>query len=83
MAGALTGAPRITGFTHWFRCRIWPLSPNTELNLVDRVLGEVEKNSSIALPGKRGYGGKCPQNCVSLPGGGSVELNSNGSKRRA
>ena len=31
---------------------IWPLYLNTELNLGDRVLGEVEKNSFIALPGK-------------------------------
>ena len=60
-----------------------PLGTSAELNLGDRVLGEVEKNSSIALPGKRGYRGKCPPNLVSRPGGRSVELNSNGSKRRA
>lgn len=55
------------------------------IEIDDKYLGSVEeeKNSCIALPGKRGYGGKCPQNCMSLPEGGSVELNSNGSKRRA
>ena len=31
---------------------IQPLYPGTELNLRDRVLGEVEKNSFIGLPGK-------------------------------
>ena len=33
------------------------LCPGTELNLGDGVLGEVEKNSSIALPGKERYSG--------------------------
>ena len=31
------------------------LCTSAESNLKDRVLGEVEKNSSIALPGKWGY----------------------------
>ena len=34
--------------------------PNTELILRDRVLGEVEKNSFIALPGKGGHSGLVP-----------------------
>ena len=33
---------------------VQPLYPGTELNLGDRVLGEVEKNSFIALPGGTG-----------------------------
>ena len=37
-----------------------PLYPNTELNLRDRVLGEVGKNSFIALPGKGGHRGLTP-----------------------
>ena len=37
-----------------------PLYPYTELTLRDRVLGEVEKNSFIALPGKRGHSGLMP-----------------------
>ena len=32
-------------------------TPNTKLNLGDRVLGEVEKNSFFALPGKEGHSG--------------------------
>ena len=30
---------------------IQPLYPGTELNLRDRVFGEVEKNNFVALPG--------------------------------
>ena len=33
---------------------IQPLYPGTELNLRDRVLGEVEKNSFITLPAATG-----------------------------
>ena len=41
------------------------LCPSAELNRGDRVLGEVEKNSFIALPGKGGYGGLMTQKlCV-------------------
>jgi len=40
--------------------QIQPLYPNTELILRDRVLGDVEKNSFISLPGKRGHGGLIP-----------------------
>ena len=35
--------------------KTWPLCTGAELNFRDRVLGEVEKNSFIALPGKGGY----------------------------
>ena len=39
--------------------------PNTELNLGDRVLDEVEKKSFIALPGKGGHSGLMPSRlCV-------------------
>ena len=34
-----------------------PWTPSTKLNLGDRVLGEVEKNSFCALPGKEGHSG--------------------------
>ena len=38
------------------RClKLGPCCTRAELNLRDRVLGEVEKNSFIALPGKGGY----------------------------
>lgn len=48
---------------------------DTKLNLGDRILGEEEKHSFIALPGKAGQGGLMPSTpCVSPPGGGSEEL---------
>ena len=47
--------------------KIQLLYPSTKLNLRDRVLGEIEKNSFIALPDK---GCQCPQNCVFQSGGG-------------
>ena len=48
---------------NWSRIR--PLYPDTELNLRDRVLGEVEKYSSIALPGEGGHSGLMPSRlCV-------------------
>ena len=34
-----------------------PLCTDAESNLTDRILGEIEKNSFIALPGKGGYSG--------------------------
>ena len=34
---------------------------STELALIDRVLGEVEKNSFVASPGKKGTLGSCPE----------------------
>ena len=42
---------------------------SVELNLRDRVLGEVEKNSFIALPGKGGHRGLLPWKTVSQPVG--------------
>ena len=36
----------------------------TKLNLGDRVLGEVEKNNFIALPGKEGHSGLVPLKIV-------------------
>ena len=41
-----------------------PLCPGAQLNLRDRVLGEVEKNSSIALPGKGGHSWLLPLKTV-------------------
>ena len=42
-----------------------PLFTGAESNLGDRVLGEVEKNSFIALPGKGGHSGVMPSKlCV-------------------
>ena len=38
-----------------------PLCTGAESNLRDRVLGEVEKKSFIALPGKGGTAGLCPE----------------------
>ena len=44
---------------------MWPLYPDTKLNLRDRVLGEVQKNSFIALSGKGGRRGLMPSKlCV-------------------
>ena len=49
--------------------KTWPLCTGAELNLGGRVLGEVEKNSFIALPGKRGHSRLVPlNNCVSQLG---------------
>ena len=42
-------------FRNWYQ--IQSLCPDTELNLWDRVLCEVEKNSFIALLGKGGHSG--------------------------
>ena len=47
---------------------------DTKFILGDRVFGEVEKHSFIALPGKWGHGGLTPSTpCVSPPGGGSEQ----------
>ena len=46
-----------------------PLCTGAELNLRDRVLGEVEKKSFIALPGKGGHSGLMPLKTVCpIPG---------------
>ena len=46
------------------------LSTGAESNLRDRVLGEVEKDSFIALPGKVGKPGSCPQ--ITCPNLGKI-----------
>ena len=44
-----------------------PLCTGAELNIEDRVLGEVEKNSFIVLPGKGGHSRLLPQKlCVPM-----------------
>ena len=47
-----------------------PLCTSAEPNLRDRVLGEVEKNSFIALPGKGGHSGLMPSKTVCPNPGG-------------
>ena len=44
--------------------KFWPLYTGAKLNLGDRVLGEVEKNSFIALPGKGTQRGLVPSELV-------------------
>ena len=57
-----------------------PLCTGAKLNLGDRVLGEVEKKSFIALPGKGGHSGLMPLKNVSQPEGFGEEFYSNGSR---
>ena len=61
--------------------KAWPLCTGAELNLGDRVLGEVEENSFIALPGRAGHSGLLPSKtmCPNL-GGFGEEFYSNGSR---
>ena len=48
-----------------------PLYTSAKSNLGDGVLDEVEKNSSIAFPGKGGHSGLVPlKNVCPNPGGG-------------
>ena len=63
--------------------KAWPLYPGAESNLADRILGEVEKKSFIALPGKGGHSRLIPLKavCPNL-GGFGVEFYSNGSRAR-
>ena len=57
------------------------LCTSAKLNLGDRVWGEVEKNSFIALPGKRGHSGLLPQKTMCPnPGGFEEEFYSSGSR---
>ena len=59
-----------------------PLYSDTELNIGDRVWGQVNKNSFIALPGKGDPSRLMPSKlCVPQPGWGSEKVYSNGSKR--
>ena len=54
---------------------IWPLYTRAGLNLRDGVLGEVERNSFLALPGKGGHVELMPSRlCVSHPGASSEEF---------
>ena len=57
-----------------------PLCTSAELNPRDRVLGEVEENSFIALPGKEGHSGLTPSKLFSSQGGCGEEFYSNGSR---
>ena len=60
-----------------------PLCTSAELNLGDRVLSELEKNSFIALPGKGGHSRLLSQKtvCPNL-GGFDEEFKSNDSRAR-
>ena len=57
------------------------LCSGAKSNFRDRVLGEVEKNSFIALPGKGDQSRLMPSKCVSQPGGCGEDFHSNGSNR--
>ena len=58
-----------------------PLCTSVELNLTNRVSGEAEKNSCIALPSKAGYSRLLPSKtmCPNL-GGFDQEFYSNSSR---
>ena len=56
------------------------LYPSTKLNLRDRALGEIEKNSFIALRGKGKQSSLMPSELCGGSRGGN-EFYSNGSKR--
>ena len=51
--------------------KIWGPSTGAGLNLVDRVWGELERNGSIALPGKGGHCRLMPSRLCVHPGEGS------------
>ena len=53
--------------------KTWPLCTSGELNVRDRVLGEVENSSLISLPGKGGQGGLLPLKTVCPNMGGFDE----------
>ena len=58
-----------------------PLCTGATSNLGDRVLGEVEKKSFIALPGRGGHSRLMPSKTVCPnPGGFGEEFYSNGSR---
>ena len=58
-----------------------PLCTGAKLNLGDRVLGDVEKNSFIVLPGKGGHSRLMPSKlCVPTQGGFGEEFYSSGSR---
>ena len=61
--------------------KTWPLCTSAESNLRDRVLGEVEKDSFIAFPGKGLHSGLVPPKIVCPnPGGFGEEFYSNSSR---
>ena len=61
--------------------KTWPLCTGAESNLGDRVLGEVEKNSFIALPSNGGHSGLVPlKTLCPNPEGFGEEFYSKGSK---
>ena len=53
--------------------KTWPLCTGAKSNLRNRVLGEVEKNSFIALPGKGGHSRLLPLKTVCPNLGGITE----------
>ena len=58
-----------------------PLCTGAKLNLRDRVLGRVGKNSFIALPGKGGHSGLVPlKTACPIPGGFGEEFYSSGTR---
>ena len=59
-----------------------PLCTGAELNLGDRVVGEVlERIALLLCQAKGGIAGSCLKNCVSQPGGGfGEEFYSSGSR---
>lgn len=63
--------------------KTWPLCAGAKLNFGDRVLGEAEKSSFIAMPGKGGYSWLLPLKIACPnPGGFGEELYSNTSMVR-
>lgn len=57
-----------------------PLYTHAEWNLEDRVLGKVEKNSFIGLPGKEGHSGLLPSQSPN-PGGFGENFHGNALSR--
>ena len=53
--------------------KAWPLCASAELNLADSVLGEVEKDSFITVPGKRGHSRLLSQETMRPKPRGSAE----------
>ena len=51
---------KILSFVTTLMLKAQPLYTDAKSNLWDRVLGEIEKNSFIALPGKWGHSGLLP-----------------------
>ena len=66
MGSQRVGHNRATKLTVMLRA--WPLCTGAELNLRDRVLDEVEKDSFIILPGKGGHSGLLLGKCMSPSG---------------